>query len=130
MQAKRLQGEMVININTKNDLDKFNNIKLDLDLYKLPGQERHRKIEPKYEQAKLVVKSISVSQLGKPKVKAGNKPELKLEAKAKDRPESKQESKPAIKSQTLPPVAEKPTVAVRVSSVVSKASLKPCLKSQ
>jgi hypothetical protein len=141
MHAMKLQAETVIRINTKKDLDGLSNIKLDLQLHKLTGQERteqkeQTRIEPETKKVKLRVKSISVSQLSKPESKAGTKPESKinkvesktenkLRASIDTKSENKPETKAGIKAESqhnfMPDV---PTVAVRVSSVVAKAAIR------
>ncbi|MDD2553042.1 MAG: hypothetical protein PHP51_00515 [Desulfotomaculaceae bacterium] len=129
MHAMKLQAETVISINTNKDLDEISNLKLDLQLYKLAGQERLTKIEPETQKVKLRVKSISVSQLGKSESKINkveSKTECKLRARVDTKPESKPETKAEIKAEGqnsfMPDV---PTVAVKVSSVIAKAAIRP-----
>lgn len=129
MHAMKLQAETVISINTNKDLDDISNLKLDLQLYKLAGQERQTKIEPETQKVKLRVKSISVSQLGKSESKINkveSKTECKLRARIDTKPESKPETKAEIKVEgqnSFKP--DVPTVAVKVSSVIAKAAIRP-----
>lgn len=100
MRDRELRAEMVIKINSQEDLDKISNIKLDLQLLESPRKERQV-----------------------------TKPEIELEVRSVTRPVTNSVTRPVIMAdinpETNPPVPAPLKVLISVKTIKAKATVKP-----